>query len=161
MKRILWTITAVGALAVPVGIATAQADDDVTETDPPTTVECDREQLRLHDGTGDQARTQERLHAEDCDGCEEAELRHQYRSEEGQGDMVRHQYRVEEGQGDMVRHQYRVEDCDGCTGDQSRDRVRVQDGVEGGDVPGQQDMHRYQEQDREPGNEGAPDRTGR
>lgn len=152
MKRILWTITAVGALAVPVGIATAQADDDLTEPDPPTTIECDRDQLRLRDGTGDQQRTHERLNATECDGgCERNE--------------VRNQYRLEEGQGAMERHQYRVESCDDCTGDQARvqDRTEVQDGVEDGTDPGQPDTRRYRERDHEPGvgNEDAPGRGGR
>jgi Ni/Co efflux regulator RcnB len=144
MKRILWTITAVGALAVPVGIAAAQTDDDVTETDPPTTVVCDhdqsRDQLRLHDGTGDQERTQQRAH--ECDDCEQAHVR------------VREQVRVEDGRGDMVRNQVRVEDCDDCTGGQQRTQARVPggvgDGTGAGPGVGQQDARRYQQQDREP-----------
>ena len=158
MKRILWTITAVGALAVPVGIAAAQIDDDVTETETPTTVVCDqeqvREQLRLHDGTGDQERTQERTQAHECDACEQAQVR------------VREQVRVEDGQGEMVRNQVRAEDCDGCTGDQVRTRARVEDGTAeqqqdgvGNDVGvGQHDTRRYQQQDRDPS--GAADQVG-
>jgi Ni/Co efflux regulator RcnB len=153
MKKILLTITAVGALAVPAGIAAAQTDDDVTETETPTTVVCDqdqsRDQLRLHDGTGDQERTQQRLQTYECDECEQAQVR------------VREQVRVEDGQGEMVRNQARVEDCDACTGDQLRDRARVEDGT---GVPQQQDNRQYQEQDREPygmGDQAGPGRGGR
>lgn len=156
MKRILWTITAVGALAVPVGLATAQSDEDVTDTESPTTtVECDqeqlREQLRLQDGSGDQTRTQQRLQAHECEECEQAHER------------VRHQVRVEEGRGDMVRNQVRIEDCDGCTGDQTRTRAQVEDSTGPGAGVGQQDTRRYQEQDHVPGvgNEDAPGRAGR
>lgn len=121
MKRILWIITAVGALAVPVGIAAAQADDDVIDTETPTTVVCDhdqlREQLRLHDGTGDRERMQQRLETHECDACEQAQVRE------------REQNRVEDGQGEMVRDQARVEDCDACTGDQVREHRELHAGI--------------------------------
>jgi hypothetical protein len=74
MKKLLITLTAAGALALPVGVAMAQ--DDVVETDDAvSTVEPERErtQLRLHEEDGaecDGTRTQERsrVHVEDGSG---------------------------------------------------------------------------------------------
>jgi hypothetical protein len=158
MKRILWTITAVGALAVPVGMVAAQTDDDTTvDTETPTTVVCDQDQQRLQlhrqDGTGDQERAQQRLQAHECDGCLQA--------------RERVQVRVEDGQGDMVRNQARLEECGTCTGDQVRARdgatVQEQDGA-AEDQTGQQDSRRYQQQDRLPSgtaDQVGPGRSGR
>lgn len=126
MKRILWTGFAVAALAVPAGMASAQADDSGVEDDT-TTVVCDGDQLRqqLHDGSGDQARSQQR--AQDCEDCDQAmvqnRIREQVRVEDGTGDMVREQVRSQDGTGDMAREQVRSEDCDTCDGDQLREQL--------------------------------------
>lgn len=100
MKKIWLTTLALGALAVPVGVASAQTDDDVVD-DTVATQECDgdqiRQQNRLHDGSGDKA-----------------QLQHRTRQGDGVGDMVRD------------RDQARTEDCDGCDGEQQHDRQHEQ-----------------------------------
>lgn len=158
MKRMLWTITAVGALAIPAGWAAAQtADDAVVEDETTTTVVCDQDQdrvqLQLHDGTGDQQRTQQRLQDHECDSCDQlqVQLREQVRVEDGQGDMVRNQYRIEGDVTPPVRNQYRVEDGQGDMV-QQQTRAQVQQGeTENGQDDqvgvGQRDTRRYQEQD--------------
>jgi hypothetical protein len=122
MKRTFLTLTAIGALAVPVGLATAQSDDIGTETTPPTTVECDHDQLRLRDGSGDQLR--QRLHTEEC-SCQEGDqvrTRTEARLEDGSGEQVRTQARLEDGSGDRTQAQ---DGSDVPVG--SQDRVRLQD----------------------------------
>ena len=94
MKKMWLTTLAIGAFAVPVGVVSAQAGDDIVD-DTATTQECDGDQIRqqaqLRDGSGEQARVQRRAH---------------------QGEAV----------GELVRdrQQVRTEDCDGCDGEQLR-----------------------------------------
>jgi Ni/Co efflux regulator RcnB len=75
MKKMLITITTVGVLAVPAGMALAQSDPVEPDTPVPTCVDHERDRDRDrsgdHDmlGTHDQVRTQLRtqLHDGDCD----------------------------------------------------------------------------------------------
>lgn len=93
MKKVLVAVAAVGALAVPGGMALAQ-DDTPAPAEPATTCEPERDrdrdrvndrdqlvvqaqdrvQLRLHDGTcdgdctGDQVRDRDQVHLEDGTG---------------------------------------------------------------------------------------------
>ena len=142
MKRILMTITAVGTLAVPAGLALAQIDDTTVDTGASTTVVYEQDQLRLRD------QDQLRLHDGDCELCDgvHARIREQVRSTEATGEMVRRQLRVEgdendtgeqvrlqleahEGAGEQVRNQLRVEDCDDCTGEQVRSQLEAHEGA--------------------------------
>ncbi len=110
MKKMLMTLTMAGALAVPVGVALAQADT-TGPVDEPTVVEPVRDQTRL------------RLHQEDgyeqCDGTAEME-REQERTRahvaDGTGQAV--QDRSAEQAGDCTRD---------CAGDQLRERDRDHD----------------------------------
>lgn len=105
MKKIWLTTLAIGAFAVPVGVASAQTGDDVVD-DATTTQECDgeqlREQLRLHDGSGD-------------------------------GTQVRRRAQQGEPDGEMVRDraQVRTQECDGCDGEQLREQQHDHDGTGG------------------------------
>ena len=146
MKRILWTITAVGALAVPVGMAAAQTDDDtVVDNETPTTIECDqeqyREQRRLQDGTEGHEPVQQRLRAHDCEDCEHMQLREQVGYDQGQGEMVRNQ----------VREQLEGEPCEGC--EQAREQVRVEEGQ------GTMEQKQLREPVEEPATEPAQERV--
>lgn len=115
MRKILMTITAVGVLSVPAGLALAQSDDTVVDTGTDTTVECDQDQLRERD--------QLRLHDGDCELCEEAHVR------------VREHTRAMDANGETVRNQVRVEECDDCSGDQLmlQDRQMLHDGTGDGE----------------------------
>ena len=72
MKKMLITITTVGVLAVPAGMALAQSDPVEPDTPVPACVERERDRDRGGDremlGTHDQVRTQLRtqLHDGDC-----------------------------------------------------------------------------------------------
>jgi len=102
MKKIWLTTLAIGAFAVPVGVASAQTGDDVVDDTTTTTQVCDGDQLRLHDGSGDGTQARRRA---------------------GQG----------ESDGEMVRdrEQARTGECDGCDGEQLRERQHDHDGSGG------------------------------
>jgi hypothetical protein len=110
MRKILLTATALGSLAIPVGLASAQTSDTTDPDTTVTTVVCDQDQSRL------------RLHSEDCEGC-------------GGGEQYRAGTSANDGRGDTVRLRDRTQiqdrDCDTCTGDevQIRDQVRLRDQV--------------------------------
>ncbi len=105
-KKMLTTLTLVGALALPVGVALAR-DDTTTPVDEPTVVEPIREQTRL------------RQHQED--GCQQCD---------GTVEMEREQERtrahVADGTGRAVQDRA-AEQAGDCTGDQVRDRDRDHD----------------------------------
>ena len=97
MKRIVLTLTTVGLLAVPAGMALAQ-DDTPDPTPPVTTCEQDRDRVRdqvqdqEQSEVRDQVRTQLRLENGTCDGeCDGAQVRERTQAELGDptGSMTR------------------------------------------------------------------------
>ena len=95
MKKMLFTLAAVGTLAVPGGMAIAQ-DDTPTPTDPVTTCEPerdrdrDRDRIHVEDEATVHERAQLRLRLQDgtCDGeCtgDQIQARDQVRLEDGTG----------------------------------------------------------------------------
>jgi hypothetical protein len=96
MRKMMLTLTTVGLLAVPAGMAFAQSDDNGPAEPVPTCVdpEQDRDRDRDRDRTGDQTvpgapdqqtqlRTQEHLQDGHCDG-------------DCPGDQVQNQHRVQD-----------------------------------------------------------------
>lgn len=117
MKKLLITLAAAGALALPVGAVLAQADDGTTD-DTVTTVEPDRDQVRLRihqeDGyaqcDGTQTQERNRIHVDDATGVgPQAQVGQG--SQFGQGNEL--------GQGNRLGQA--TSECSAdCTGDQVR-----------------------------------------
>ena len=104
MRKMMLTLTTVGLLAVPAGMAFAQSDDSGPAEPAPTCVNPEQDRDRDRDRTGDQTvpaapdrqqtqlRTQEQLH--DCDGPgDQAESQHRVQEQahlaDGEGVMHR------------------------------------------------------------------------
>jgi hypothetical protein len=106
-RTTLFGLTALGALALPIGLVSA--DDADEPTDEPAVV-CEQKQYRQRDGSGDQIR--QRQQAEACDGeCDGSQVR------------ARFENRAMEPQGSQLQQRLRAE-CDGeCDGSQVRARV--------------------------------------
>lgn len=126
MKKTLLTITALGALAIPVGMVSAQTDDTPDPT-PPTTVLCEQAQVRLRDGTGEHAQLRERIRVEECDGCgdmvrTQTRERSQAHLQTQVGDQIQTRDHIRDQ--DQIRDQVRDQDQD-----QTRDQIRDQDQV--------------------------------
>lgn len=97
MKKILLTLTTVGLLGVPAGMAVAQ--DETPDPTPPVTT-CDQDRDRVRDRVQDQeqvvvqdqVRTQQRLGDGTCDGdCPGTQVRERDQVESGDpvGSMTR------------------------------------------------------------------------
>jgi uncharacterized protein YcfJ len=94
MRKMMLTLTTVGLLAIPAGMAIAESD--ATEPAGPVPTCVDAEHARDRDRTADQAtqetqdqvrdqlRTQERLHDESCGDCsgDQAQYQYQYRQQD-------------------------------------------------------------------------------
>ena len=96
MRKMMLTLTTVGLLAVPAGMALAQSDTPEPAGPVPTCVDHEQDRDRDRDRTADQAmpgtqdqlrtqqRTQDQLHDGTCDGdCtgDQAQQQHQYQFE--------------------------------------------------------------------------------
>jgi hypothetical protein len=103
MRKMMLTLTTVGLLAVPAGMALAQSDDDGPAEPVPTSVDPEQDRDRDRDRTGDQVpgapdqqqtqlRTQEQLHDGDCTG-DHAQNQHRVQDQahlaDGDGEMHR------------------------------------------------------------------------
>lgn len=92
MRKMMLTLTTVGLLAVPTGIALAESDATEPAGPVPTCVDPERARDRDHDGdqvaTGaqdqvrTQQRTQEQLHDASCGDCSGDQAQYQHRRQE-------------------------------------------------------------------------------
>ncbi|HSP28965.1 MAG TPA: hypothetical protein VLN74_10495 [Ilumatobacteraceae bacterium] len=95
MRKMMLTLTTVGLLAVPTGMALAQSDTPEPTGPVPTCVDPQQDRDRDRDRTADQTgqetqeqqriqqRTQQQLHDGTCDGdCTGDQAQHQYRMQD-------------------------------------------------------------------------------
>ncbi len=99
MRKMMLTLTTVGLLAIPAGMAAAQSDATDPAEPVPTCVDPERARDRDHQddqatpGAQDQVRTQQRtqeqLHDADCGDCQGDQAQHQNQHQIQQQDQAR------------------------------------------------------------------------
>ena len=88
MRTMMLTLTAVGLLAVPTGMALAESDATEPAGPVPTCVDPERARDRDHNadqattGAQDQVRTQQQLHDASCGDCSGDQAQYQHRRQD-------------------------------------------------------------------------------
>ena len=88
MRKMMLTLTTVGLLAIPTGMALAESDATEPAGPVPTCVDPERARDRDHSadqattGAQDQVRTQQQLHDGSCGDCSGEQAQYQHRQQD-------------------------------------------------------------------------------